>query len=139
MTSSPSKTNVFRDTTPLRSYLPPNRLGVASFLGSPSRSVSRASAEGSEPSFRFIQRVQIAKQALARCKNHLVKENEALDAFLKNNDGTLSDALELANFDSNEKKLQRNVARAERDVAEAELKVLEEKDADAGQLARAKE
>ncbi len=33
----------------------------------------------------------------------------------------------------------RKLAEAERDVAEAELKVLEEKDADAGQLAMAKE
>jgi hypothetical protein len=72
---------------------------------------------------------------LARFESISDAAYQSLDSFRKNHYRTSSDPVEEANFDLNEKQLERKVAKADRDVAEAELVILKVNNAPASQVA----
>jgi hypothetical protein len=80
--------------------------------------------------------LQRARDSLDKYEKIADIAQEALDSFLGNNSRPLKDPLEVANFDRNKTMLERDLAKALRDVAKAQLQLLA-KNAQGPQLAKA--
>ena len=100
--------------------------------------VCRASASsGGHPSGRSNRMLRTAKGSLQQYKNKADIAQEALNSFLGNNSTPLMDNLEGGYFDSNKTMLERELAKALRDVAKEQLRRLKGKNAQGLQLAEA--
>jgi hypothetical protein len=76
-------------------------------------------------------------EALERNKKIAQMAQQALDSFLGNNSMPLTDVLGTATYELNRTRLERNLVRAERDVAKEELKMLKANKAPESQVAEA--